>query len=141
MPSIKGRNEFIHALHLILDEDSKYYAQNLEEDPCFKNSLLRDGSRFDAYELQKGRQLLLSAEVFYNLRKESIRVRFSHVEEDTELSFASASVYKIEAKGKDLCEVQFFGKFIMCSNNEDTPVLIEPGETRYWVRKINPLKK
>ena len=44
-------------------------------------------------------------------------------------------------KGKDLCEVQFFGKFIMCSNNEDTPVLIEPGETRYWVRKINPLKK
>lgn len=53
---------------------------------------------------------------------------------------ASASVYKIEAKGKDLCEVQFFGKFIMCSNNEDTPVLIEPGETRYWVRKINPLK-
>ena len=52
-----------------------------------------------------------------------------------------ASVYKIEAKGKDLCEVQFFGKFIMCSNNEDTPVLIEPGETRYWVRKINPLKK
>ncbi len=54
---------------------------------------------------------------------------------------ASASVYKIEAKGKDRCEVQFFGKFIMCSNNEDTPVLIEPGETRYWVRKINPLKK
>lgn len=54
---------------------------------------------------------------------------------------ALASVYKIEAKGKDLCEVQFFGKFIMCSNNEDTPVLIEPGETRYWVRKINPLKK
>lgn len=53
----------------------------------------------------------------------------------------TASVYKIEAKGKDLCEVQFFGKFIMCSNNEDTPVLIEPGETRYWVRKINPLKK
>ena len=47
---------------------------------------------------------------------------------------ASASVYKIEAKGKDLCEVQFFGKFIMCSNNEDTPVLLEPGETRYWVR-------
>lgn len=66
----------------------------------------------------------------------------------TQISFAwankhsaSASVYKIEAKGKDLCEVQFFGKFIMCSNNEDTPVLIEPGETRYWVRKINPLKK
>lgn len=59
----------------------------------------------------------------------------------TLLKTASASVYKIEAKGKDLCEVQFFGKFIMCSNNEDTPVLIEPGETRYWVRKINPLKK
>ena len=47
LPSIEGRNEFIHALHLILGEDSKYYAQNLEEDPCFKNSLLRDGSRLD----------------------------------------------------------------------------------------------
>ena len=55
-------------------------------------------------------------------------------------NLSTASVYKIEAKGKDRCEVQFFGKFIMCSNNEDTPVLIEPGETRYWVRKINPLK-
>ena len=55
-------------------------------------------------------------------------------------NLSTASVYKIEAKGKDRCEVQFFGKFIMCSNNEDTPVLIEPGETRYWMRKINPLK-
>lgn len=89
--SKEDRLEFIHSLHLILSEDSEYYTPNIEEDSCFKKSLLRDGSRLDAYELQKGRQLLLSAEVFYNLRKESIRVSFSHVEGDTELSFSSVS--------------------------------------------------
>ena len=71
----------------------------------------------------------------------SLPFKTQTIDNQWEYDDASASVYKIEAKGKDLCEVQFFGKFIMCSNNEDTPVLIEPGETRYWVRKINPLKK
>ena len=61
--------------------------------------------------------------VLLNRREDSKRLK----------NLSTASVYKIEAKDKDRCEVQFFGKFIMCFNNEDTPVLIEPGETRYWV--------
>lgn len=80
------------------------------------------------------------AEVEYRCRHFTTCEEFESQREQI-ARFLTASVYKIEAKGKDLCEVQFFGKFIMCSNNEDTPVLIEPGETRYWVRKINPLKK
>jgi hypothetical protein len=31
-------------------------------------------------------------------------------------------------------------KFILCSNNEDSFIQIEPGETRYWVRKVNRIK-
>ena len=45
----------------------------------------------------------------------------------------------MEAKGKDRYEVQFFAKFVLCSNNENFPVYIEPEETRYWVRKISRL--
>ena len=47
--------------------------------------------------------------------------------------------YKVEAKGKDRDEIGFFVKFVLCSNNEHLPVIIDAGETRYWVRKIVPL--
>ena len=45
----------------------------------------------------------------------------------------------MEAKGRDREEVSFFAKFVLCSNNEYLPVVIDPGETRYWVRKIPKL--
>ncbi|MFQ6940044.1 MAG: hypothetical protein ACLRSE_07295 [Alistipes finegoldii] len=35
--------------------------------------------------------------------------------------------------------MEFFGKFVLCSNNERNPVLIEAAETRYWVRRVPPL--
>ncbi|MFH4968298.1 primase-helicase family protein [Gaetbulibacter sp. M240] len=47
---------------------------------------------------------------------------------------------KVEAKGKDREEIEFFGKFILCSNNEDTFILIDSNEIRFWVRKIPPFK-
>ena len=47
--------------------------------------------------------------------------------------------YKAEAKGKDRQEVEFFAKFVLCSNNETCPIIVEKGETRYWVQKIHPL--
>lgn len=56
-------------------------------------------------------------------------------------NLSTAISYKSEAKGKDRNEVEFFAKFILCSNNENCPILIDQGETRYWVRKINPLPK
>ena len=46
----------------------------------------------------------------------------------------------MEAKGKDRDEIGFFAKFVLCSNNEHLPVIIDAGETRYWVRKIVPLQ-
>lgn len=56
-------------------------------------------------------------------------------------NLSTAMSFKSEAKGKDRNEVEFFAKFILNSNNEYCPVIIEQGETRYWVRKIRPLEK
>ena len=52
----------------------------------------------------------------------------------------TAPTYKAEAKGKDRVEVDFYGKFVLCSNNIERPLIIEPGETRFWVRQIPKLK-
>jgi hypothetical protein len=54
-------------------------------------------------------------------------------------NLSTALSYKAEAKGKDRQEVEFLAKFVLCSNNETCPIIVEKGETRYWVRKINPL--
>ena len=70
-------------------------------------------------------------EVLLDRREDSERIK----------NLSTAMSYKAEAKGKDRNEVEFFAKFILCSNNEDCPVIIEQAETRYWVRKINPVKK
>ena len=55
-------------------------------------------------------------------------------------NLSTALTYKMEAKGKDRNEVQFFAKFVLCSNNESFPVIIDPEEIRYWVRKVEPLE-
>ncbi len=63
--------------------------------------------------------------------------------EDSELlkSLSTARHFKSEAKGKDKQEIDFFGKFILCSNNEDTFVKIDAEEIRYWVVKVPVLKQ
>jgi hypothetical protein len=70
-------------------------------------------------------------EVLLDRREDSERIK----------NLSTAMSYKAEAKGKDRSEIEFFAKFILCSNNEDSPVIIEQAETRYWVRKIRPLEK
>jgi len=63
--------------------------------------------------------------------------------EDTEKikNLATAGDYKMEAKGKDRREIEFFAKFVLCSNNERNPIIIPREEVRFWVRKINPVEK
>lgn len=63
--------------------------------------------------------------------------------EDAQLikNLSTAKKIKLESKGKDKMLVDFFGKFVMASNNESNPVYIEPGEVRYWVRKIPVLEQ
>ena len=54
---------------------------------------------------------------------------------------STTNINKLEAKGKDKREVEFFGKFVLCSNNEDNFIKIDGNETRFWVLKIPVLKK
>lgn len=62
--------------------------------------------------------------------------------EDSELlkSLSTAKHSKIESKGKDKLEIDFFAKFILASNNEESFVKIDQEEIRYWVRKVPTLK-
>ena len=53
---------------------------------------------------------------------------------------STAKHYKVESKGKDREESEFFGKFILCSNNEDNFIKIEPNEIRFWVIKVKSLE-
>ena len=55
-------------------------------------------------------------------------------------NLSTARSYKTESKGIDKTEDFFFGKFILCSNNEENFVLVDKEEIRYWVLKIPTLK-
>src|SRR5690554_6369177 len=48
--------------------------------------------------------------------------------------------HKVEAKGKDRQEIEFFAKFILCSKNEDNFIQLDEEEIRFWIRKIRPIK-
>ena len=73
-----------------------------------------------------GKLLIVVDEVLLSRREDSERLKNL----STTLSY----------KGKDRDEIAFFAKFVLCSNNEYLPVIIDAGETRYWVRKINRLE-
>jgi hypothetical protein len=54
-------------------------------------------------------------ETFLERREDSERLK----------NLSTATFYKPEAKGQDRQEIEFFGKFVLCSNNEDNFVLID----------------
>ena len=51
-------------------------------------------------------------------------------------ALATADKITMNAKGRDQVELDFFGKFILASNNEDNFVFATKEDERYWVRKI-----
>ncbi|MFC2812541.1 MAG: primase-helicase family protein [Prevotella conceptionensis] len=77
-----------------------------------------------------GKLLIVVDEVLLSRREDSERLK----------NLSTTLSYKVEAKGKDRDEIAFFAKFVLCSNNEYLPVIIDAGETRYWVRKIDCLQ-
>lgn len=77
-----------------------------------------------------GKLLIVVDEVLLSRREDSERLK----------NLSTTLSYKVEAKGKDRDEIAFFAKFVLCSNNEYLPVIIDAGETRYWVRKIERLE-
>ena len=45
----------------------------------------------------------------------------------------------MNAKGKDHVELDFFGKFIFLSNNEENFIYASEDDVRYWIRKVPPI--
>lgn len=76
-----------------------------------------------------GKLIIAIDEVLLEKKEDSERLK----------NLATASSYKVEAKGKDKEEGEFFGKFVLCSNNIDNFVKVDSCETRYWVRQIPSL--
>jgi len=84
-------------------------------------------SRFNSDWASK---LIISVdEVLLDKKEDSERIK----------NLSTALSYKTEAKGIDKVETYFFGKFILCSNNEENFIIIDKSEIRYWVRKIPTL--
>jgi len=54
---------------------------------------------------------------------------------------STSNTFKEESKGIDKETVDFYGKFIFASNNEENFLPIDNQEVRYWVRKLSRLKK
>ena len=86
------------------------------------------GSKFN--EDWATKLLVVVDEVMLNKREDTERLK----------NLSTALNYKVEAKQKDRHEIEFFSKFVLCSNNEAFPIIIDPEETRFWVRKIRHLE-
>ena len=78
-----------------------------------------------------GKLIIAVDEVLLDKREDSERIK----------NLSTSLTFKSEAKGMDRTEVDFFGKFILCSNNEENFIQIDPGETRYWVIKVAQFDK
>ena len=111
-----GKSTFLNFLKLLFQNNVTF---NTNED-------FRSRFNFD----WAGKLLIVVDEVLLNRREDSERLK----------NLSTTLSYKVEAKGKDRTEIAFFAKFVLCSNNEYLPILIDAGETRYWVRKIMPLQ-
>ena len=51
-------------------------------------------------------------------------------------ALSTADNILMNAKGKDHVEIDFFGKFILLSNNEDSFIYATANDIRYWVIKV-----
>ena len=111
-----GKSTFLNFLKALFQNNVTF---NTNED--FRSQFNSDWS---------GKLLIVVDEVLLSRREDSERLK----------NLSTTLSYKVEAKGKDRDEIAFFAKFVLCSNNEYLPVIIDAGETCYWVRKIDRLQ-
>ena len=110
-----GKTTFLNLLKAIFQDNATF---NTNED--FRSQFNSDWA---------GKLLIMVDEVLLSRREDSERLK----------NLSTATSYKMESKGKDRNEIAFFGKFVLCSNNEHFPLVIDREEVRYWVRKVNSL--
>ena len=110
-----GKTTFLNLLKIIFQGNMTF---NKNED--FR-------SRFNS---DWGNKLIIAAEeVLLNRKEDSERIK----------NLSTSLSNKVEVKGMEKLETDFFGKFILCSNNEDNFILIDSNEIRYWVVKVPAL--
>ncbi|OBX26157.1 hypothetical protein LX77_02031 [Gelidibacter algens] len=112
-----GKTTFLKWLKMVFDNNLTYLTND------------SFSSQFNADWANK--LLICIDEVLFNKEELTERIKY----------LSTTNFNKLEAKGKDKREVEFFGKFILCSNNEDNFIKIDTNETRFWVLKIPSLKK
>ncbi|MDR0331910.1 MAG: DUF5906 domain-containing protein [Dysgonamonadaceae bacterium] len=112
-----GKTTFLRFLKMIFGKNATF---NTNED--FRSQFNADWTH---------RLLVLVDELLLNKMEDTEKIK----------NLSTAGDYKIEAKGKDRREIEFFAKFVLCSNNEKNPIIIPKEEVRFWVRKINPIEK
>ncbi|WP_296350927.1 DUF5906 domain-containing protein [Winogradskyella sp.] len=112
-----GKSTFLEFLHLIFQDNLTI---NTNDD--FRGRFNSDW----AYKT-----LICIDEVLLQRKEDSERLKH----------LSTAKTYKAEAKGVDKVEVPFYGKFILCTNNESSFVYIDEKEIRYWVVKVPTFKE
>lgn len=97
-----------------------------------RNMTYIKGDSFNSQFNSDWASMLLIAidEVFFDRKEITERLKY----------LSTTNKDKLENKGKDREEIDFFGKFILCSNNEDNFIQIDENEIRFWVLKINLIK-
>ena len=113
---VTGKTTFLKWLKAIFDSNLTYLTND------------NFSSHFNADWANK--LLICIDEVLFNREELTERIKY----------LSTTDFNKLEAKGKDKREVEFFGKFILCSNNEDNFIKIDREETRFWVLKVPSLK-
>lgn len=112
---ITGKSTFLKWLKLIFQRNATYlnrdnFVSNFNADWVNRIVIMLDEIKFKEDEVNKIKELSTSNET------------------------------KLEYKGFDRFETEFFGKFVMCSNHETTFVKIDEEEVRFWVLKIPKLE-
>lgn len=107
-----GKSTFLKWLKEIFDNNMTYLTND------------SFSSQFNADWANK--LLICIDEVLFNKEELTERIKY----------LSTTNINKLEAKGKDKREVEFFGKFILCSNNEESFIKIDSNETRFWVNKV-----
>jgi hypothetical protein len=111
-----GKSTFMHFLRLWFGNNVTF---NTNED--FNSQFNADWA---------GVLLICVDETMLSKRESSERIK----------NLSTSPIYKIEAKGKDKVQQEFFAKFVFCSNNVEKPLIIDPGETRFWIREVPKLE-
>ena len=111
-----GKTTFLNFMREIFGDNATF---NTNED--FRSEFNGDWS---------DKLMILVDELFLNRKEDSEKLK----------NLVTKKKHKKQLKCKDKVEVDFFSKFILCTNNEDFPILIEEEENRYFVKKLNRLE-